>query len=105
MPLIDGEVLDRREDAAAQRGTRFAVMAELSVRPMTDVEFERWQRHLAEEFAAEQVAAGNWAADEALQHALDGNAALLPDGLATEGMLLLKGYARTAPWWARCGSG
>jgi ribosomal protein S18 acetylase RimI-like enzyme len=66
-------------------------MTGISVRPMTDDEFERWRRHLAEAFAAEQVAAGNWAADEALDRALEGNAALLPDGLATEGMLLLKG--------------
>ncbi|HEX2774639.1 MAG TPA: GNAT family N-acetyltransferase [Micromonosporaceae bacterium] len=58
---------------------------------MTEAEFDAWHQRLAEAFASEQVAAGNWSPDEALDLALQGNAALLPDGLATDGMLLLKG--------------
>jgi ribosomal protein S18 acetylase RimI-like enzyme len=67
------------------------VMVELSVRAMTEVEFDQWRQSVAQAFATEQVAAGNWSPDEALELALRGNAALLPDGLATDGMLLLKG--------------
>lgn len=66
-------------------------MAELSVRPMTEAEFQRWRRVLAEAYAAEQVAAGNWAPEEALVLSLEGHEAMLPTGLATAGMLLLHG--------------
>lgn len=58
---------------------------------MTEAEFESYRHAVASAYAAEQVAAGNWSADEALERALQGNAAFLPDGLATPGMLLLKG--------------
>ncbi|NHC12458.1 GNAT family N-acetyltransferase [Motilibacter deserti] len=58
---------------------------------MTLQEFEPWQAELSRAYAAEQVAAGVWTADEALDRALEGSAALLPDGLATPGMLLLLG--------------
>jgi ribosomal protein S18 acetylase RimI-like enzyme len=66
-------------------------MPEVTVRPMTEDEFEEWRHALARAYADEQVAAGNWQPDDALELALDGNAALLPQGLATPGMLLLKG--------------
>ncbi|MCW6006298.1 GNAT family N-acetyltransferase [Micromonospora sp. CPCC 205371] len=66
-------------------------MVELSVRPMTQAEYDEWVEGLARSFAESQVVAGNWAEDDAITLARQGNAALLPDGLATEGMLLLRG--------------
>jgi ribosomal protein S18 acetylase RimI-like enzyme len=66
-------------------------MSEVHVRPMTASEFDEWQHTLARAYADEQIAAGNWRPDDALGLALDGNAALLPQGLATPGMLLLMG--------------
>jgi ribosomal protein S18 acetylase RimI-like enzyme len=66
-------------------------MAELVVREMTEAECAAWLRRLAEEYAAAQVAAGNWPAEGAVERSLQGNLALLPDGPATEGMLLLRG--------------
>jgi ribosomal protein S18 acetylase RimI-like enzyme len=64
-------------------------MAALSLRTMTEAEFHAWDQRIARAFASEQVAAGNWSPEEALELAVKGNAALLPDGAATEGMLLL----------------
>jgi ribosomal protein S18 acetylase RimI-like enzyme len=58
---------------------------------MTQSEFDDWQQAVARAFADEQVAAGVWSEDEALDLALQGNAVILPNGLATPGMLLLKG--------------
>ena len=58
---------------------------------MTESEFESWQRTLARAYADDQIAAGNWRPDDALERALEGNAALLPQGLASPGMLLLAG--------------
>lgn len=66
-------------------------MTEVTTRPMSQSEFENWQQDVARDFAKEQVAAGFWSEDEALDLALQGNAALLPSGLATSGMLLLMG--------------
>ncbi|MFI6129308.1 GNAT family N-acetyltransferase [Micromonospora sp. NPDC051141] len=63
----------------------------VSVRAMTPEEFDRWQNELAVEYAREHVTAGNWTEAEALDRAREANAALLPDGLATPGMLLLIG--------------
>lgn len=64
-------------------------MPELQLRPMTDSEFDEWRLALARAYAEEQVASGNWSSDEAVDRALADNAALLPEGRATEGMLLL----------------
>ncbi|MBD7957895.1 GNAT family N-acetyltransferase [Microbacterium sp. Sa4CUA7] len=64
-------------------------MTAVTVRPMTPAEYEQWQAALATEYAAEQVAAGRWAADGAVQRALDENARLLPQGLETPRTLLL----------------
>jgi ribosomal protein S18 acetylase RimI-like enzyme len=66
-------------------------MVDVSVRAMTEAEFDEWRHAVASAYAAEQVAAGNWSPDEALELALQGNAAFLPEGLATPDMLLLKG--------------
>ncbi|WP_097182319.1 GNAT family N-acetyltransferase [Blastococcus haudaquaticus] len=64
-------------------------MPEITVRAMTDAEFTAWQHALARAYADEQVRSGNWAPGEALRRAREGNAALLPQGLGTPGMLLL----------------
>jgi len=61
------------------------------VRPMTQAEYDHWQVHLADDYANEQVAAGRWPAQGALQRALEENARSLPDGLDTARMLLLRG--------------
>ena len=61
------------------------------MRPMTESEFEEWQHTVARAYADEQIAAGNWRPDDALERALNSNVAFLPQGLATPGMLLLIG--------------
>jgi len=66
-------------------------MTTVKVRPMTSAEFDDWQREIAQEYAAEQVAAGRWPRDGAVQRARDENARLLPDGVATARMLILRG--------------
>lgn len=57
---------------------------------MTEIEFDEWQSAMAVEYAAEQVAIGRWAQDGAVQRALDSNAELLPQGINTPRMLLLR---------------
>jgi ribosomal protein S18 acetylase RimI-like enzyme len=66
-------------------------MALVSIRRMTSVEFDQWQTAIAEEYAAEQIAAGRWEREGAVQHALDANAQILPQGLETPRMLILRG--------------
>jgi ribosomal protein S18 acetylase RimI-like enzyme len=66
-------------------------MPEITVRAMTDAEFDEWQDAVARAYADEQVRSGNWAPDEALALAREGNARLLPQGPATNGMVLLTG--------------
>lgn len=66
-------------------------MSEVTVRPMTQSEFDHWQAALAEDFAAEQVAVGRWAKEGSVQRARDSNADLLPLGLNTPRMLILWG--------------
>lgn len=51
-------------------------MSEVTVRPMTPEEFDEWQTAIADEFAAEQIAAGTWETEGAVQRALDANAQL-----------------------------
>jgi len=58
---------------------------------MTDAEFAEWQDVLAQAYADDQVQSGNRLPDEALRRAREGNAALLPQGMQTPGMLLLSG--------------
>ncbi|MGW1059879.1 GNAT family N-acetyltransferase [Micromonospora rubida] len=69
-------------------------MSELTVRAMTRAEFDQWRSGVVRAFADEQVAAGNWSAEDALELARQGNEALLPDGFTTAGMLFLKGEIR-----------
>jgi ribosomal protein S18 acetylase RimI-like enzyme len=66
-------------------------MATVTVRPMTRTEFDEWQLVLAEEYAEEQVKAGRWAAEGAVERAREESALALPDGLETERMLLFTG--------------
>ena len=56
---------------------------------MTDDEYDSWVYAISRSYAAEQVAAGNWGEQSAVERALAENAELLPHGRATEGMLLL----------------
>ncbi len=58
---------------------------------MTEIEFGQWQVALAEDFAAEQVAVGRWAQEGSVDRALESNAELLPLGLSTPRMLILRG--------------
>ncbi|MFG6401261.1 MULTISPECIES: GNAT family N-acetyltransferase [unclassified Microbacterium] len=64
---------------------------DITVRPMTDDEYDDWQSSLSREYAEEQVAVGRWAAEGAVERAEREKAELLPDGLQTERMLLLTG--------------
>lgn len=66
-------------------------MSAVNVRPMTQPEYDEWQAAIAEEYAAEQVAAGRWDAEGAVQRALEENAQSLPQGLGTPRMLILRG--------------
>ena len=63
----------------------------VTVRQMTPAEFDHWQTTIAEEYADEQVAAGRWQREGAVQRARDENAQLLPQGLETARMLVLRG--------------
>ena len=65
-------------------------MADLVVRDMTRTEFDEWLGNTLRSYADEQVAAGNWAADDAAQLAARANRQLLPHGYDTEGMLFLR---------------
>jgi len=58
---------------------------------MTPAEFDDWQARIAEEYAEEQVSAGRWPAEGAVQRAHEENAQLLPQGLETPRMIVLQG--------------
>ncbi len=58
---------------------------------MTEAEYTEWRTAIAEHFASEQVAAGRWEEDGSVQRAYDANTELLPEGLETPRMLLLRG--------------
>ncbi|OJF10120.1 GNAT family N-acetyltransferase [Couchioplanes caeruleus] len=66
-------------------------MPELIVRPMRESEFDEWNEATRKVLAASQVAIGNWSSENAPELARKARRDLLPDGLATEGMLFLKG--------------
>ncbi len=63
-------------------------MSDVTLRPMTAGEFEAWQHALAVDYATEKVAAGTWPVEGAVERARAESAELLPDGLATERMLI-----------------
>ena len=77
--------------AARRPGCHDHGMGAVRVRTMTETEFAEWQRELAEQYAEEQVAAGRWGPEGAVERALTENAELLPAGLRTERMLVLRG--------------
>jgi GNAT superfamily N-acetyltransferase len=56
---------------------------------MTTLEFDQWQTALAEEYATEQISAGRWQREGAVERALESNAQLLPQGLATPRMIIV----------------
>jgi ribosomal protein S18 acetylase RimI-like enzyme len=66
-----------------------ALVPDLLVREMTRTEFDEWRDHVMRAYAEEQVAAGNWSAEDATERAAREDDVLLPDGPATEGMLFL----------------
>lgn len=65
-------------------------MPDLLVREMTRTEFDEWREQVVRAYADEQVAAGNWSAENAIALAAEANNVLLPDGFATPGMLFLR---------------
>jgi ribosomal protein S18 acetylase RimI-like enzyme len=65
-------------------------MSTITTRPMSAAEFEAWQQELASAYADEQVSAGNWDPDGAVERATAENARLLPDGIATPRMLFVQ---------------
>ena len=66
-------------------------MTDLRLWPMDRAEFDAWRGDVVRAFAEEQVAAGSWPADEAIELATKSNDALLPDGFDTEGMRFYTG--------------
>lgn len=56
---------------------------------MTAAEFGPYRERAIEAYAAEHVRAGNWSADRAEALAAEQTDRLLPDGVDTEGMLML----------------
>jgi ribosomal protein S18 acetylase RimI-like enzyme len=64
---------------------------ELTLRPMTAAEFAALRSPLISGYAAAHVQAGSWSADVAEENAAAELAALLPNGVDTDGMRLLIG--------------
>ncbi|MBW1639409.1 GNAT family N-acetyltransferase [Microbacterium resistens] len=63
-------------------------MSIVLLREMTADEFDRWQRELAEAYAAEQVSAGRWSPEDAVARARAENEQALPAGPSTPRMLV-----------------
>ena len=63
-------------------------MSELRLRPMTEAELEAYLRDAVSSYADAHVAAGSWAADRAGERSAAEFERLLPEGLATDDMLL-----------------
>jgi ribosomal protein S18 acetylase RimI-like enzyme len=59
------------------------------MRPMTSAEFDSIVPRLIREYAAENVAVGNWTPEEAEQRASRQTEQLLPQGVDTPGVLML----------------
>ena len=53
--------------------------------PMTEIEFSAYQQAEAQEYASENVLAGYWAGDEAIDRARKSHRLLLPQGASTAG--------------------
>lgn len=54
---------------------------------MTEVEFAEWDEASTREYAKAQAASGVWPAGRALEESRTSRRAVLPDGLATDGMV------------------
>jgi hypothetical protein len=65
---------------------------DLLVQEMTRTEFDEWRDSVVRAFADEQVAAGNWSAQDAIDLAIKDNDAWLPGGFTTPGMVFLSAY-------------
>jgi ribosomal protein S18 acetylase RimI-like enzyme len=63
----------------------------VTVRAMTDAEYAAWRPAVASAFAKEQVDAGRWPAEGAVERALREQDEVLWDGVSTPGMALLTG--------------
>ena len=70
----------------------FNLMASLTLNPMTAEEVGVLMARTAKEFAAEQVAAGNWPEESATELGLAETARLLPQGADTPGMSLFSAF-------------
>lgn len=55
------------------------------LRPLTDAEYEAWLAAIVPSYAADKVATGVWAADEAVEKSRQEYAGLLPQGRQTPG--------------------
>lgn len=64
--------------------------ANVATRPMTKDEYDAWRLDTVRGYADEQVTAGNWNHDEAMERSLAETDRLLPAGISTPGMLLLR---------------
>ncbi len=64
-------------------------MPNVSVRPMTDEEFEKFRSHTITEYAAVNVEHGHWSQEDSQQKSIEAIDKLLPSGLKTENTLLL----------------
>jgi ribosomal protein S18 acetylase RimI-like enzyme len=72
-------------------GGRITGVTDLTVRAMTEPEYDAWRTSVATAFASEQVAAGRWSGDGAVERALREHDEVLWDGVATPGMVVLTG--------------
>ena len=55
------------------------------LRPMSDAEYQAWLLGAVPAFAADKVASGQWAPQDALTLSTQAHASLLPQGMATPG--------------------
>ena len=63
-------------------------MDELTLRPMTDAEYDTFYSKLITEYAADNIKAGNWSEEDAIELSKEDSEKLLPDGRDTSRMLL-----------------
>ena len=64
-------------------------MDEIRTRPMTSIEFDSLRERMVREYAAEHVAAGDWAPETAEARAAEETDRLLPHGVSTPGVRIL----------------
>lgn len=64
-------------------------VTQLTLRPMSDAEYEAFYSKLIREYAADNVEAGNWLEEDSIDLATKDSAALLPQGRETPKVLIL----------------